>query len=397
MSWLTNLREKLNPAQEHIYSDEGSESDTTIRKMSIVYAYETLEVVNRGVNLVVDSSAGLKIDVKDRVNALATNDHGLRPKKLDILFNRKPNPFMDALTFKKNIFMDLIIEGNAFIYFDGAYIYQLPSSRVKIVHDSITYISHYEYDQKKFLPSDIIHIKDNSARSIYRGDSRLKSAMKSISVLTAMENYQLKYFQNNTILGVVLKTPNALSQRVKERIINLFMQQYNAANGKRPLLLDGDMGIESLGNDRFRELDFQNSTTTQENQILAAIGVPPILLDSGNNANINPNMRMFYINTILPLFDSLVQQLESFFGYDLKTVTADVMALQPEMKDKGDYLSGLVNNGILTQNEAREEIRYAKSTDEGTDELIKPANVAGSATDSSQGGAPKKDDSNKED
>lgn len=391
MGWINNIIEKLNPAQQEIYTDEGQSKFTTSPVYTVTKAYEKIEVVNRGVNLVVDSASDIQIDIKDNVNALAEGNQDVRPAKLDILLNRKPNRFMDALTFKRNIFMDLILEGNAFIYFDGAWLYQLPSDKVEIVVDEITYVNSYKYGQIEYTPDEIIHIKDNSAKSIFRGDSRLNCALGSIEVLAAMENYQLKYFQNNTILGVVLKTPNALSQKVKTRYINQFMQQYNSSGGKRPLLLDGDMGIESLGNDRFRELDFQNSATGQEEQILMAIGVPPILLNSGNNANITPNLKMFYLNTILPLYNLYVHQLEYFFGYDLKPITEDIQALQPEMKDKGAYYSGLVNNGIMTQNEARERLRLEEAEDEGADELIKPSNIAGSAKDPAVGGAPKKD------
>lgn len=391
MGWIKNIVNKLNPSQHDIYLEEGEVKSTTAPVYTITAAYEKLEVVNRGVNLVVDSVSEIKVDIKDRINSLSEGSVDVRSKKLDILLNRKPNPYIDALTFKRNIFMDLMLDGNAFIYFDGAWLHQLPADRVEIIVDEVTYINSYKYQQIEYSPDEIIHIKDNSAKSIFRGDSRLKSTLNSIQVLAAMENYQLKYFQNNTILGVVLKTPNALSQKVKDRYINVFMQQYTASNGKRPLLLDGDMTIESLGNDRFRELDFQNSSTGQEEQILMALGVPPILLNSGNNANITPNLKMFYLNTVLPIFNLYVHQLEYFFGYDLKPITEDIQALQPEMKDKGAYYSGLVNNGIMTQNEARERLRLEKSTDEGADSLIKPSNIAGSATDSNQGGAPKKD------
>ena len=397
MGLISSIIQKLNPAQEDIYFQEGENKPTTQnRKYTVTKAYETIEVVNRGVNLLVDSTAALTIDLKEKVNTLATSDVDIRPKRLEILLNRRPNPYISALTFKKNIFMDVLLEGNAFIYFDGAYLYQLPAINVEIITDKLTYINHYKYNDKKFYPYEIIHLKENSSRSIYRGDSRLKSCLGSIDSLLAMENYQTKYFQNNTILGLVLKTPNALSQKVKDRYINIFMQQHNASQGKRPVLLDGDMSIESLGNEKFRELDFQSSTTAQENQILAAIGIPPILLNSGNNANISPNQKLFYINTVLPLFNMLVNELELFFGYDMKTVEAEVLALQGEMKDKGNYFSTLVNNGIMTQNEAREQLRLDPSTDVDTDALIKPANVAGSASDSDQGGAPKKPKEDKE-
>ena len=47
----------------------------------------------------------------------------------------------------------------------------------------------------------------------------------------------------------------------------------------------------------------QQTRLTERNEkiILKALGIPPILMDSGNNANIRPNMRLYYLETILPI------------------------------------------------------------------------------------------------
>lgn len=390
MGWFKKLREKLNPAQEDIFYSFGEDQNSTAPQYTITQAYEKIEVVNRGVNLVVDSAAGIDFDIKDKIHSLSESDTQLRPEKLYNLLNRKPNPFQDINTFRRNLYLDLILEGNFFIYFDGAWMYQLPAADVEIEVSKTTYIEYYKYDDKEFYPNEIIHVKDNSARSIFRGDSRLLPTLNSINVLAQMENYQTNFFKNGAVLGLVLKTPNALSQKVKDRIIEEWMHRYSPSNGRRPALLDGDMTIESLGTQDFRELDFQESTTGQENQILKAIGVPPILLDSGNNANITPNLRMFYINTIIPIVESVVYKLEYYFGYDLKPALGDVIALRPDLKEQGAYYGALVNNGIMKINEAREELRLEKVTDDPiADQLIKPANIAGSATDANQGGKPK--------
>jgi hypothetical protein len=118
------------------------------------------------------------------------------------------------------------------------------------------------------------------------------------------------------------------------------------------------------------------------------LGVPQILLDGGNNANISPNLRLFYLETVLPINRSFVSAVERYFGYDIEPITSSVSALQPELKDVAAYLTSLVNGGVLSPNEARVELRYEKLA--GHDEIRIPANIAGSAVDSSQGGAPKK-------
>ena len=69
-----------------------------------------------------------------------------------------------------------------------------------------------------------------------------------------------------------------------------------------------------------------------------------------------------------------------------------VRALRPELKDQGQYLTGLVNGGIMTPNEARTELRLDPADDEEADDLRIPANIAGSAVDPSEGGRPEEDE-----
>ena len=44
------------------------------------------------------------------------------------------------------------------------------------------------------------------------------------------------------------------------------------------------------------------------------MGVPPILLDGGNNANIRPNHRLYYLETILPIVEKYRMLLKDTLG-----------------------------------------------------------------------------------
>jgi hypothetical protein len=59
------------------------------------------------------------------------------------------------------------------------------------------------------------------------------------------------------------------------------------------------------------------------------------------------------------------------------------------LKDLAAYHTTLVNGGIITPNEAREELRYEKVIEADADKLRVPANIAGSASNPSEGGRPK--------
>lgn len=391
MGWTTNIKdwvvEKLNPAQRVISRDEGLLIGTD-GALSYLQAFNKLETVNRGTNMIVSACSSLDFDVKDtKADAVVG---GMRQKSLSKLLNYTPNPYQSAVDFRTNIFTDFVLEGNIFIYWDGAFMYHLPASRVTIESDPKTFIKGYNYNSEVFFkPDEIIHIKDLSSDSIYRGTSRLVSADRNIKILYKMQTFQEQFFENGAVMGLILTSENTLSQQAKERTIQNWTSKYSPKNGaKRPMILDSGLKPWGEFSDSFKDMDFDNSIKTHDTKILKSLGVPPILLDGGNNANIAPNLRLFYLETVIPIVNKYVSAIERFFGYDVQAVTSNVSALQPELKDVAAYYTTLVNGGVLSPNEARVELRY--DVKPGHDDLRVPANIAGSAANPSVGGAPKK-------
>lgn len=395
MAWYNNIfsreqleeEEKLNPAQVIISRDEGFSIGTSENYVNYANAYEEIEVVNRAVNMIVDDVAEIPVDVGAKLS-LDPVIKNIRKSRVDILLNREPNPFQDVNSFKRNLIIDLLIDGNIFVYFDGVHLYQLPARNVDIDTHEKNFVSRYVYQGKlDYSPEEVIHVKENSFNSIYRGVPRLKPAWRTMQLLGSMRKFQDTFFKNGAVPGLVIKSPNTLSEKIKERMLAAWRARYNPnTGGNRPLILDGGLEVDSLTNVSFKELDFQSSIEANERIILEAMGVPPLLLDSGNNANIRPNHRMYYLETVLPIVRKINFAFERYFGFDLQEDISNIPAMQPELRDQSGFYSTLVNGGVMTPNEAREALRFEPL--EGLDEIRVPANIAGSAGDPSQGGRP---------
>lgn len=396
MAWYDKIlgreEEKLNPAQRY-YDHKVEPSREPI--YSYERAYEELEIVNRGVNMIVDDSAeiGTIVGMATKGNAVVK---GIKRSRVDLLLNTEPNPFQDINTFRRNCIIDLILDGNIFIYFDGVHLYHLPASKMIIHASDTTYIEKFTFNEKiTYSPSEIIHVKENSFYSIYRGVPRLSPALRTMQLMTSMRKFQDNFFKNGAVPGLVLKSPNTLSEKIKERMLMSWQARYKPdAGGRRPLILDGGIEVDSISNVNFKELDFQSATEETEKTILKALGIPPILLDSGNNANLRPNMRLYYLETVLPIVTKLNYALERFFGYELSEDLTNIPALQPELRDSAQYYSALVNAGIITPNEARDNLGFEDI--EGHSDLRVPANIAGSAANPDLGGRPTEGDTNGE-
>jgi len=284
------------------------------------------------------------------------------------------------------------------MYWDGANLYHVPSNHIEVVAGKNKKIKHYRYTPDegiKYTPAEMIHIQDNNTTGKLVGSSRLIPTLNSINVLYSMLNFQQNFFKNGAVPGLVLTTPNILGKKIKERLVEYWQKSFAPSKGGRtPLVLDGDFKVSPISTTTFKELDFETSIEGNERKILEALGVPPILLDGGNNANIAPNLKLFYITTITPLVKKVASGLESFFAYDLKPDVTTIAALKPELKDQAGYFSALVNTGIMTPNEAREQLSMQPHTDPEANELRVPANIAGSAANPTEGGRPAEDEDN---
>jgi HK97 family phage portal protein len=393
MAWYDRFlniqrEEKENPAQYVISRDQGITIDSRENTISYRNAYEQLEVVNRAVNMIVDDSAEVPFDVGEKITGISPIKKEIRRSRVDLLLNKEPNPYQDISTFKRNLIIDLLIDGNIFVYFDGAHLYHLPAEHVTIHSDESTYVEKFTYDHSiDYKPSEIIHIKENSFNSIYRGVPRLKPAFRTMQLLSSMRKFQDNFFKNGAVPGLVLKSPNTLSEKIKERMLQAWVARYNpSSGGRRPLFLDGGLEVENLTEVNFKDLDFQEGIKSNEKIILEAMGIPPILMDGGNNANIRPNHRLYYLETILPITNKIRYAFERYFGFKLDENVSGIPALQPELRDQASYYATLVNTGIMTPNEAREALRLEKV--EGFDTPRVPANIAGSAVNPEEGGRP---------
>jgi len=389
MAWYNfwqnkDVEEKLNPAQP--YYDHKIESSRE-KVANYERAYEDLEIVNRGVNMVVDDCAEINVKVGEQAGGTSVVK-GIKRSRVNLLLNKEPNLFQDISTFRRNLITDYLLDGNIFIYYDGVHLYHLPANKMTIHASETTYVEKYTYNEQiTYSPREIIHIKENSFYSIYRGVSRLKPALRTMILLRNMRDFQDNFFKNGAVPGLVLKSPNTLSEKIKERMIQSWIARYRPdAGGRRPLILDGGIEVDSISNVNFRELDFQSAIEENEKIILKALGIPPIMLDSGNNANLRPNMRLYYLETILPIVRKINFGLERFFGFEITEDATNIPALQPELRDQSQYYSALVNTGIISPNEARSALNLEPL--EGYDDLRVPANIAGSAVNPDEGGRP---------
>jgi HK97 family phage portal protein len=399
-AWRRWVSEKLNPAQPSLASREPYASPETI--VDYEQAYREVEVVNRCMELIINALIEVPILVEGNG---AT-------KKIDKLLNRAPNPFEDRVKLFRRAFLDYLLDGNAFFYYDKTNLFVLPANDMEIIPDPKRFISHYNFllrniqssntygynrrqttrqeSELKFETDEIIHIKADNEDSIYRGAPKLKSIKRLVELYYHLINFQRQFFKNNAIPGIVLQTDSVLSPKVKERLLEQWRQSYSTIFGgaRSPAILDGGINISPFGQIKFNELDFEASIERIQQDIAKALGVPYVLLKSGNNANIGANQVLFYNHTVIPILEQFCSSFAHFFGPDMiiRPDRAAVSALRADERTQALYYSTLVNTGIITPNEARTGLRFIPRDD--CNDIRIPQNITGSATNPASGGRP---------
>lgn len=395
LSWREWVVEKLNPAQPSIAAQQVSAYPEAI--IEYEQAYRDIEVIHRAIEMIVSACADIPFVIEGSGPA----------KKLNKLINIKPNPFEDRVRFFRRAVLDFHLDGNVFFHYDGENLYLLPANDVEVVPDTKTFVSHYNYTVSaasavsyqrqarkatviRFEAHEIIHIMSENEQSIFRGTSKLKSVMRLIELYYYMINFQRQFFKNNALPGVVLTTDNILSKRVKDRLLESWRVTYSTLfdGARNPAILDGGVKIDKFSTISFEQLDFENSIERIQQDMAKALGVPYVLLKSGNNANIDANQKLFYMHTVLPILNQFASAFTHYFNTNVMIYPdrMSVPALQPDNKTQATYYSTLVNSGLITPNEAREGLRFARL--ENLDTIRIPQNITGSATNASQGGRP---------
>ena len=396
------------PNMSSVLVVDKEDDDNFIVKHSTVSAYNRVDLVRTSVDFIINSCMRVPFEIEDRNRRDDNIDRKVsrQVRNIDRVLNISPNPIEDRTVFFKEAFLDLIIHGNAFINVDKESLYRLPAARVEIVPDKDRKVKMYKFkpnislvegpysgnDYIEFTPEEIIHIQDPTLGDVLKGTSRVQQILPNIDLYVSMKKFQFNFFRNNAVPGVVLTSPNTLSKEVRDRILESWRNLYSAASrgSRSPAVLDGGLAIDKFSSMNFRELDFGKSIDIIKEDIVAFIGVPYILLNSGNNANLPNNEKRFYTHTVLPILEAFSTAFSHYF--DDKVIIRpnlfSIEALQPELKDRITYHAGLVNAGIITPNEAREGLNYPKIDDPAMDEIREPVNITGSAVNPLEGGKP---------
>lgn len=340
---------------------------------SFTTTYDAISVLSRCIDLIIDTCASTEFSIyKDIGQFDVPSSH----KQFDKLLT-SPQTDFGAYDFRRQMYRDLIFSGNAFVYNLG--------SELQILNE-VEYSPDPSYNGSVLDPSRLCHVRLLSDYDSQLGKSYLTRIEKELDLIAAMLSFQKSYFKNNGIPGIILKSENPLSLKQKERISEEFLNMYSImkGNSSKPFIADNNLSVDTIQHS-LKELQFNEGVTNLTQRICSGLGVPYILLNSGNNANILPNYKMFVFTTCYPFLLNVASEfskhLRVFYNNskDLKVKPnlECLPLLQDDLVKRTNSIKTLVTTGIITPNEARTKLHYPPSDDELADSLLFPANITG--------------------
>jgi phage portal protein BeeE len=160
----------------------------------------------------------------------------------------------------------------------------------------------------------------------------------------------------------------------------------------KPFIADNSLKIDTLQHS-LKDLQFNEGVDQLTKRITSALGIPEVLLTSGNNANLLPNYKLFVFNTVYPLVLNVANNLTVHFhkfyrgtnGLKVVPNLERLPLLADDQLNISNSIKTLVTTGIITPNEARLRLHYLAHSDPMADDLLFPQNITGANFEPSPG------------
>jgi HK97 family phage portal protein len=322
---------------------------------------------------------------KSRSKLTEIEDHPL----LDLL--DKPNPFQAGPKFIEAVVAYLQLAGNSYITTAGPSgnkppleLWTLRPDRVKVVPgDAVTLVRGYEYTANNVTVGgmDTIntrHLKTFHPTNDWYGLSPIQAAARSIDQNNEAKAWNVAMLQNGAKPTGALSSTGSISDDEYDRLRRLLNDEWTGTtNAGTPLLLEGGMTWQEMGVSP-KDMDWLEGQKLSAREIAIAFGVPPELIGDNSNktySNYQEARKAYYEEKILPLMDWLQAELNEWltvrYGdqYVLMYDKDSIEALQEDRQVVWTNVLNAVKAGVLTPNEAREELGYELYENEAADLL----------------------------
>lgn len=344
----------------------------------------SLSAIYAAVELISNSIAELPIYVKYR-----TEDSGSDIVKEHAVSHALHNSQLTKFMLVKQLVSDMLLYGNGYAYIERAtdgtplhLIYCVPGSVTPVYNEKTRQLYYLcpLITTKKVEPINVIHLFKNTVNG-YDGKGVLQYAYQTIKLANYTEKAAASFFSSGCNLGGILTTDNPrLTDQQKESIRSAWQQSHGGDNPNGVAVLEAGMKYQSVG---VNGKDAQMLETRLFNlqEIARFFNISPTLLGDLTKSSYNTleaaNME-FLTHTLMPIItliqDEFGRKLLKTSENNLYIDIDEAYIVKPDKSSLANYLSTLTTHGIISINEARQQLGY-NPIENGDKHLIPFTNI----------------------
>jgi HK97 family phage portal protein len=283
------------------------------------------------------------------------------------LIAKRPNSFMSPTNLKEFTVLSELAMGMSYWTLtrlknskEVVEILPITAPQVKVVPAKDKPVDHYVYNVNgkdiRLEPDDVIQFKFMDLKSLTYGQSIVGAAKLPISSDLYAQAWNKQFFKNNARPDAIFETDAVLTDPVRKRMIEGWNERFMGVERRGGIaLLEGGLKYKEV-NRTPKDLDFLELRKMAREEILAAFGVPPVLVgvfEYANYANSGAQIKLFWENTVLPIAkqicDTLTMRAAQLTGDDETVFDVDlsnVAALQNNMQELAETARKFVDIGI---------------------------------------------------
>ena len=309
-----------------------------------------------------ETSNGAKVEIDD--NAHPAN----------FMF-RGPNPDMTWSDFMQGTVTSLLIDGNVYTVINrtpiGYELFLLDPTKVEIIYsDDRSQIEGYEYTvdahTQMFPRDEVIHMRNFDVRNPLKGKSLLESLVKELTMDKAIMDFNAVFFKNGATIGTMFIPERNLNPAQHKQIQKAIRASTQGTTKSFGLFVNKYPGKMEFPGQKHKDIAFLELLKYIRETINSVFKVPPVkagILEFANYANAVQQMESFWTDAVAPILRRIQDIINKDFiwkyydtDHELKFDTSGIAAIQGDLKQRMEILTGYKKEGILTIDECREEL-----------------------------------------
>jgi len=280
------------------------------------------------------------------------------------LLNVQPNSLMSRNTFFKQIIVNLLLNGNAYIVIDrdlqgvvqNLYLVNSNMVVVTVTNNEIFYtIGNNIYDS-----SMIIHIINNSYDGIH-GLSTISYASETLNMSWAENTHSANFYKNGGIAGILAPIAGVQMNDTKAKAAKTAWQNQSTIDGSNSIIvLDSGLQYQPITVSNKDAMVIESKQLTVKD-IARFFGVPSSLLFIDSKYSTSEQESIAYLNSLNPLIEKIenefFRKLYLPHQWDLNDLKFDIENLyKTDLVARADYYTKMFAIGGYTVNEIREKL-----------------------------------------